>query len=137
MTSSVSTAYTGSGTSPFSGDESMNNDDTNDDDSVDVRIIVEKDLNGHSFATMTVVIACASSVEGAIPHFLTNAHSVEPEMPPEKGTEQHRVTELSHNWPSTFKGPHRLSLASERMRYHPIDRGRCICPSFFHCQPLE
>jgi hypothetical protein len=123
----VSAAGAGSSNGTLSGNdnESMSNDDTNDGDSIDVRIIVEKDLLGHSFAATTVVNARGTSVEGNITYCHTNKQSEDVEMQPEKETEQHRVAQLLHNWPSTFAGPHRLSLPSELMRYHPIDRGRC------------
>lgn len=100
----------GSGTGPFSsnGSESVNNSGKNDGNSVDVRI---------SFDTTKVVNAFVTSVE-------EGTHSEDLEMPPEKEREQHHVQQLLYNWSSTLAGPHCLSLRSELMRYHPIDRGR-------------
>jgi hypothetical protein len=134
MTFCVSPADTGSGTGPFFGydNENINNEDTNDGDSVDVRIIVEKDLRGHSFAATTVVNAFGTSAEGNIDHWLTNKHSEDVAMLPEKETEEHRVAQLLYTWPSTFAGPHRLPLPNELMKYHPIDRGRFYSIASWH-----
>ena len=95
----------------------MNNSGKNDGDSVDVRIIIEKDPNGLPFDTTKVVNAFVTSVE-------EGTHSEGLEMPPEKEREQHHVQQLLYSWSSTLAGPHCLSLRSELMRYHPIDRGR-------------
>lgn len=134
MASSFSASPTGSAcTLPFSGSDSegKNNDDINSDDLVDVCIIIEKGRNSHASVSATVINACGlSSAEGNVTHCVTNTYCEDAEMPSKRDTERHhhvasrKVQLLLHNGVSTIASPHYLSLPSELMRYHPIDRGR-------------
>ena len=105
----------------------------------DVHVVVENDNDNIATATVTDVRGTSTSM-GATVDCKTCIHSFHhtedrDKMPPKGGTDHApyqtalaAVLFLMHHEPSG------VPLPSELMRYHPIDRGRCICPSFFHCQ---
>jgi hypothetical protein len=125
MASSVSASPSGYGTGPFSGtndSEGKKNDDITNGDLVDVCIIIKRDETNHASVTTTVINTCGMSAEGNVT------------MPSRQDTGQHHIatTEvqlLFHDGPFAIARPQCLSLLSELMRYHPIDRGRLVCHS--------
>jgi hypothetical protein len=127
----------------------QNIDDQGHDDLADVCVVVNYGMDKNT-ATRTIVtdVCGPSPIMSAMVHRKASTHVLhhteDMEMSP-KGATAHTqyqialaaVQFLLHHETFTIAHQHGVPLSSELMRYHPIDRGRCICVSLYHCQPLE
>ncbi len=120
-----------------------NDDGLDIDDLADVYVVVRNGTENDTTVTIVTDVYGASLIMlGAAVHREVNTyflHTEDREMPP-NGETAHTKYQIAmaemplllhHETFAIADQQHGVSIPSELMRYHPIDRGRCICPSFW------